>query len=54
MLAYGLKARCRRCASGIARRITGGPEEEVLEYVDKSYKDRDEQAAATADRIADN
>ena len=47
MLAYGLKARCRRCASGIARRITGGPEEEVLEYVDKSYKGRDEWAGGS-------
>ena len=38
MLAYRLKARCRRCASGIARRITDGPEEEVLEYVQYNPK----------------
>lgn len=25
----------------------GGPEEEVLEYVDKSYKDRDGQAGGS-------
>lgn len=47
MLTYGLKARCRRCASEIARRIAGRPEEEVLEYVDKSYKDRNGQAGGS-------
>lgn len=44
-MAYGLKARYTMRLQPVGSR--GGPEEEVLEYVDKSYKGRDEQAGGS-------
>ena len=44
-MAYGLKARYTMHLQPVGSR--GGPEEEVLEYVDKSYKGRDEQAGGS-------
>ena len=41
-MAYGLKARYTMRLQPVGSR--GGPEEEMLEYVDKSYKSRDEWA----------
>lgn len=44
-MAYGLKARYTMRLQPVGSR--GGPEEEVLEYVDKSYKGRDEWAGGS-------
>ena len=44
-MAYGLKARYTMRLQPVGSR--GGSEEEVLEYVDKSYKGRDEQAGGS-------